>query len=38
VRLWKRLGFRVLATLPRGFRHRDIGLVDTYVMFRELDG
>lgn len=36
VRLWKRLGFRVLATVPKAFRHRELGFVDTYIMFREL--
>jgi ribosomal protein S18 acetylase RimI-like enzyme len=36
--LWKSLGFRIVGTLPRVFRHRDLGLVDAYVMYRELDG
>ena len=38
VALWKSLGFRIVGTLPRVFRHRDLGLVDAYVMYRELDG
>jgi ribosomal protein S18 acetylase RimI-like enzyme len=37
VELWKKLGFRVVGTLPRVFRHRDLGLVDAYVMHRFLD-
>jgi len=36
VRLWTKLGFKTMATLPRAFRHPELGLVDTYVMFREL--
>lgn len=36
VRLWTKLGFRIMATLPRAFRHPELGLVDTHVMFREL--
>jgi ribosomal protein S18 acetylase RimI-like enzyme len=36
VRLWKRLGFGVLATLPGAFRHRELGAVDAYVMWRSL--
>jgi ribosomal protein S18 acetylase RimI-like enzyme len=36
VRLWKRLGFIVVGTLPGAFRHRDKGFVDAYVMFRSL--
>jgi ribosomal protein S18 acetylase RimI-like enzyme len=36
VRLWQRLGFRTLATLPRAFDHAQRGPVDALVMFREL--
>ncbi len=36
LRLWKRLGFRVLATLPGAFRHRDLGAVDACVLWRDL--
>ena len=36
VRLWKRLGFRVLATLPGAFRHRTRGAVDAYLLWRDL--
>lgn len=35
--LWQRLGFRVVGTLPRAFRHGTLGLVDALVMYRELD-
>jgi GNAT superfamily N-acetyltransferase len=37
VRLWKQLGFEIVGTLPQAFRHRTLGLVDAYVMFRHLD-
>ena len=37
IRLWRKLGFAVLATLPRAFRHRQRGLVDALVMFKTLD-
>lgn len=36
VRLWQRLGFAVVGTLPRAFRHQQLGLVDAYVMFKTL--
>jgi ribosomal protein S18 acetylase RimI-like enzyme len=36
VRLWKRLGFAVVGTLPRAFRHLRLGYVDALVMFKEL--
>lgn len=36
VALWRRLGFAVVGTVPRAFRHRERGLVDVYVMHRFL--
>lgn len=36
VHLWKELGFEIVGTLPRAFRHPDKGYVDVYVMFRKL--
>lgn len=32
VRLYKNLGFQILATLPQAFRHPTLGYVDVYVM------
>lgn len=37
VELWKKLGFAIVGTLPRVFRHRELGHVDAYVMHRFLD-
>ena len=37
VDLWRRLGFRIVGTLPRVFRHGTLGPVDALVMYRELD-
>lgn len=36
VELYKKLGFAVVGTLPRAFRHKTLGLVDAYVMSRFL--
>ncbi len=36
VRLWRKLGFSVVGTLPRSFRHLHLGYVDALVMFKEL--
>ena len=36
VRIWQMLGFNIVGTLPRAFRHPDKGYVDAYVMFRDL--
>jgi ribosomal protein S18 acetylase RimI-like enzyme len=37
VSLWQKLGFEIVGTLPRVFRHATLGLVDAYVMHRALD-
>lgn len=36
VRLWQKLGFSVVGTLPRAFRHPRLGLVDALIMFKQL--
>jgi len=36
VRLWTKLGFSIVGTLPGAFRHPSRGFVDAYVMFKPL--
>jgi L-amino acid N-acyltransferase YncA len=36
IRLWRSLGFEIVGTLPKAFRHPAKGYVDVYVMFRSL--
>ena len=36
VKLWERLGFTIVGTLPGAFRHPTRGFVDAYVMFQTL--
>jgi len=36
IRLWRRLGFETVGTLPRAFSHPQLGMIDALVMFREL--
>jgi GNAT superfamily N-acetyltransferase len=35
VALWMKLGFVIIGTIPKGFRHAQLGYVDVYVMHRE---
>ena len=37
VALWKKLGFTIIGTTPKGFRHAKLGFVDTYIMHRSLE-
>ncbi|MGA1265343.1 MAG: GNAT family N-acetyltransferase [Prochlorothrix sp.] len=36
VKLWQKLGFHIVGTLPQAFNHAQLGYVDLYVMFRSL--
>jgi len=36
VALWQKLGFAIVGTVPKAFRHSTLGYVDTYVMYRSL--
>lgn len=36
VRAWEKCGFVIVGRLPGAFRHRELGLVDALVMYREL--
>lgn len=37
VKLWKKLGFSIVGTLPKAFRHTRLGYVDAYVMYQLLE-
>lgn len=37
VKLWQKFGFEIIGTTPKGFQHKELGLVDTYVMWRGLE-
>ncbi len=36
VKLWQKLGFEIVGTIPRAFNHADLGYVDAYVMYKWL--
>ncbi len=36
VALWQRHGFAIVGRLTRAFRHKQLGLVDAFVMYKEL--
>jgi ribosomal protein S18 acetylase RimI-like enzyme len=36
VKLWQKAGFNIIGITPKGFRHQQLGLVDTYMMFKDL--
>lgn len=36
VALWKKFGFEIIGTTPKAFKHKTLGLVDAYIMYKEL--
>jgi L-amino acid N-acyltransferase YncA len=36
LKLWQRAGFEIIGKLPKAFRHPSLGLIDAYVMHRDL--
>lgn len=34
VKLWQSLGFKIVGTLPKGYRHKKFRLVDVYIMHK----
>lgn len=36
LRLWQKLGFDIIGTIPGAFRHAELGYIDAHIMFRQL--
>ncbi|MFO7895854.1 MAG: GNAT family N-acetyltransferase [Candidatus Cloacimonadales bacterium] len=36
IKLWQKFGFEIIGITPQAFRHQELGLVDTYIMFKDL--
>ena len=36
VKLWKKIGFKIIGEVPNSFNHPKLGLTNTYMMHREL--
>ncbi len=36
VALWQKFGFLIIGTSPKAFRHKTLGFVDTYIMYKTL--
>lgn len=37
VQLWQKMGFEIVGTVPKAFRHAVNGLTDVYIMYRSLE-
>lgn len=36
IHLWKSMGFSIIGTIPKAYNHKTLGLVDSYIMYKEL--
>ena len=36
VKLWQKMGYSIVGTLPQAFRHQTLGYVDAFVMYKSL--
>ncbi|HEU5048317.1 MAG TPA: GNAT family N-acetyltransferase [Rickettsiales bacterium] len=37
VKLWQKMGFKIIGTVPKAFRHSQLGLTDVHIMYRSLE-
>ncbi|WP_295893917.1 GNAT family N-acetyltransferase [uncultured Vibrio sp.] len=37
IKLWEKLGFSIVGTIPNAYHHAQLGLVDSYVMYKWLN-
>ena len=36
VRLWQRLGFKIIGEIPEAFQHQQLGFVNAYIMYQKI--
>lgn len=36
VKLWQKMGYQIIGTVPNAYNHKTLGYVDTYIMYKAL--
>ena len=36
IKLWQKLGYNIIGTIPNAYRHGQLGFVDSYIMYKQL--
>jgi len=36
INLWKKLGFSIIGTIPKAYKHKRLGFVDSFIMYKQL--
>jgi len=36
INLWKKLGYKIIGTIPKAYNHKKLGYVDSFIMYKQL--
>jgi len=36
INLWKKLGYNIIGTIPKAYKHKKLGFIDSYIMHKQL--
>jgi len=36
IKFWGKLGYQIIGTIPKAYKHKKLGLVDSFIMFKQL--
>ena len=36
IQLWQKLGYKIIGTIPKAYNHKKLGLVDSFIMHKQL--
>jgi len=36
IKLWEKLGYKIIGTIPNAYHHKKLGLVDAFIMYKQL--
>lgn len=36
IKLWETLGYRIIGTIPKAYKHNQLGFVDSFIMYKAL--
>ncbi len=36
IKLWEKLGYKVIGTIPNAYKHKHLGFVDSFIMYKQL--
>jgi len=35
INLWKKLGYKIIGTIPKAYKHKKLGYVDSFIMYKQ---